>query len=59
MGVASFNGLTEGSNGTRCHGGVLSLVRSVINMMVERAGSIKGQARVEKSIDRCYFAYKG
>jgi hypothetical protein len=28
-GVASANGLTEGSNGTGCYGGVLSLVRGV------------------------------
>ena len=26
IGVASANGLTEGSNGTGCHGGVLGLI---------------------------------
>jgi hypothetical protein len=59
MGVTSSNSLMKGSNGTRCYGGILSLVRSVVNMIVERVGSIKGQAKVKKSIDRYYFTYKG
>ena len=62
IGVASANGLMEGSNGTGCHGGVLGLIGGglgvgnawkafigIVTMMAEGAGGIGGHTRVENS----------
>ena len=67
--VANANHLTRSCNGPGCHGGVLDLVRgfwgagntcrfpqSVVDMMAEGAGGVRGQARVEKSTNCYHFA---